>query len=102
MVETISCAAATEIDGVQRSGGSLEGVVGRRYPKADARTAGSRTRIGIEVAVLWPSPLSQLLGQVRERVRTRVVDLTGLDVDAVDVVAARIVQDTPELPRRVT
>ncbi len=102
VVEAIARTAATEVGGVTRWGSGLDSVVGRRYPKADASTAGNRTRIGLEVAVVWPSALPQVLQQVRERVRTRVGELTGLEVDAVDVLAARIVQDAETEPRRVS
>ncbi len=100
VVETIATAAACEISGVRRSGGTLDGVVGRRFPKVEARTAGTRTRLTVEVAVQWPSPLGQVLAQVRDHVRSQVHDLTGLDVDAVDVLAARVLTDRPTEQRR--
>ncbi len=100
VVETIAGAAACEVDGVRRSGGTLEGVVGRRYPKVEARTAGARARVSVEVAVAWPVALSQVLAEVRDRVRSQVQDLTGLQVDAVDVIAARIVIDEGQGDRR--
>lgn len=104
VVETIATVAACEVDAITRTGGTLEGVVGRRYPKVDARTAGTRTRIRVEVAVTWPAALPTVLPAVRDRVRDRVQTLTGLDVDAVDVLAAKIVHPDPddERPRRVS
>lgn len=100
VVETIATTAACEVDGVRRSGGTLDGVVGRRFPKVEARTAGTRTRVSVEVAVQWPVPLAQVLAQVRDHVRSRVQGLTGLDVDAVDVLAARVLTDRPTDQRR--
>ncbi len=100
VVETIAEAAACQVDGVRRWGGTLEGVMGRRYPKVDARTAGSRTRVSVEVAVVWPVALSQVLAEVRDRVRSQVQDLTGLQVDAVDVLAARLMLDASQGDRR--
>lgn len=100
VVETIATAAACEVPGVRRVGGTLEGVVGRRLPKVDAKTAGSRTRLTVEVAVQWPAPLGEVLAQVRDRVRSQITTLTGLQVDAVDVLAARMLTDEPSTGRR--
>jgi len=100
VVERIATAAACEVDGVVRSGGTLDGVVGRRYPRAEARTAGSRTRVDLTVAVVWPTPLPRALGEVREHVRDRLRALAGLEADAVDVVAATLVSGTDAEPAR--
>lgn len=101
VVERIATLAAQEITGVTRSGSALDRVVGRRYPKADARTAGGHTRVSIQLAVLWPAPLATVARQVRDRVHARLRSLTGLTVDAVDVTAAKIVRAGTDQDRKV-
>lgn len=101
VVEHIAVHAAAEIPGVVTMGSGLDKVVGRRYPRANADVAGSRTRLHLEVAVAWPFPLADVCAQVRDTVTARVSELTGLSVDTVDVTAAKVVHDTPPPTRRV-
>lgn len=98
VVEHIARLAANEVDGVAGVGSGLDKVVGRRYPKADADVAGSRVRLNVQIAVAWPYPLADVCARVRETVTTRLSELTGLSIDAVDVTAAKVVQ--PEQPTR--
>lgn len=101
VVERIATIAAREVAGVAQVGSTLERVVGRQYPKADAQVAGDRARISVEIAVAWPTSLADVTAGVREAVRTRLEGLAGLQVDTVDVTAARVVHDDAPTPRRV-
>lgn len=101
VVQRVATIAAGEVDGVVSIGSGLDQVLGHRYPKADATVAGSRTRIEVDVAVAWPHPLARVSADVRQNVRQRVSDLVGLQVDAVDVTASKIVHQAPEDNRRV-
>jgi len=101
VVERIAMYAASAVPNVVQVGSTLERVVGRQYPKASADVAGGRSRIGVDVAVAWPASLAEVLLAVRDSVRTRVHDLAGLEVDAVDVTAAKVVHVQPATPRRV-
>ncbi len=101
VVERIAMYAAAAVPNVVQVGSTLERVVGRQYPKASADVAGRRTRIGVDVAVAWPAALTEVLLAVRDTVRSQVHDLAGLEVDAVDVTAAKIVHVQPAMPRRV-
>lgn len=93
--------ASQEIVGVTTSGSTLESVVGRRYPKAAAHTAGGHTAVSVEVAVTWPMPLGTVTRQVRDHVYERLASLTGLMVDSVDVTAAKVVHAEADERRRV-
>ena len=93
--------AAREIDGVVSIGSGFDQVLGHRYPKADATVAGNRVRIEVDVAVTWPHPLAKVSADVRQRVRQRVSELVGLQVDAVDVTASKIVTAPESKVRRV-
>lgn len=99
VVERIATVACGDVEGVVQAGSGLDQVLGHRYPKVNATVAGDRTRIRVEVAVTWPYPLGRVCGQVRDHVRARVTELAGLQVDAVDVTAAKVVH-APEPERR--
>ncbi len=93
--------AATEVEGVAAQGSGPDKFLGREFPHASAEVAGSRARLTVEVAVVWPQPLSEVCARVRALVTARVSDLTGLTVDAVDVTAAKLVHPEPPTTRRV-
>lgn len=99
VVERVARIAAAEVDGVVPRGSGLDGLLGHRYPRAEATVAGDRTRVHVEVAVGWPLPLAQVASAVRARVTERLGELVGLVVDAVDVTAATIVS-APDGPSR--
>ena len=100
-VQHIAEAELGHIPGVVATGSGLDRVVGRQYPKVTADVAGSRAKLGVEIAVVWPLPLAQVCGQVRDTLRNRVGELTGLGIDAVDVTAAKVVQPVAQVRRRV-
>ena len=101
VLEHIAVHAAGEISGVVKTGSALDKVIGRRYPKADAQVAGTRARVHVEIAVLWPCPLAEVTARVRDTVATRLTELTGLTIDAVDVTAATVIHEQPPTTRRV-
>lgn len=101
VLERIAVYAAAEVTGVQETGSGLDKVVGRGLPKAAARVAGSRARVHVDIAVAWPNPLASVAASVREHVRARLTELTGLSVDAVDVDVARVVAADEPHTRRV-
>ena len=101
VVEKVASIAAAEVDGVVASGSGLGGLLGHRYPRADATIAGERARVHVEVAVSWPMPLAQVAAAVRQQVRRRLDELVGLAVDAVDVTAATLVTASPHPSRSV-
>lgn len=64
----------------------------KSMPRATAKVAGGRTRVGVEVAASWPSPLPTVTAQVRDRVSEQVASLTGITVVAVDVTLAEVLR----------
>lgn len=97
-VQRIAEAQLGQVPGVVATGSGLTAVVGRQYPKVTADVAGSRARLTAEIAVAWPFPLADVCARVRDTLITRLTELTGLSIDAVDVTAAKVVQ--PEAPTR--
>lgn len=101
VVEHIAAHAALELNGVATTGSDLEKLIGRRLPKADAQVAGTRARVQLEIAAAWPHPVAALAAAVREHVTSRLVELTGLTIDGVDVDVARVIHPTKPERRRV-
>ena len=101
-VERIATHVASGVEGVAPSTASgLASLVTRTYPRATARVAGNRASLEVEVAIAWPASLATTTASVRDAVRARVGELVGLEVDKVDVTAARVVHHQSEQPRRV-
>lgn len=85
VVERIARQSALENGRVVAVGGRLEQVVGNRYPRVSANVAGDRVRVDLEIAITWPAPADDVSREVRTAVSERVGELTGMQVDAVDV-----------------
>ncbi len=100
VVERIAVQAAHEVDGVVRAGSTLDRALGRRYPKADAEVAGDRVRVTMQVATVWPTPLTRAAREVRAAVTEHLSTMVGMHVDSVDVHAAKVVLDDGEQPAR--
>lgn len=101
VVVRIATIAASEVEGVVRTGSGVDQILGRSCPHAQATIAGGRARIHLDIAVAWPHPLSEVTASVRRRVHDQVSDLVGLAVDAVDVTASSVVHVPPREHRRV-
>lgn len=99
VVERIAVAAAAEVDATARASGGLTRLVRGRLPRASAVVAGQTSRISVEVAATWPTPLASVAGEVRDHVTERVGTLAGVDVTAVDVTVAEIIASRDLSPR---
>jgi len=91
VVERIATIAAGEVDSVTDTDGSWARLGRRGLPRAHATVAGLSSRISVEVAAAWPTPLGSLATRVRDHVCERVETLTGVSVTAVDVRVADVV-----------
>ncbi len=68
-------------------------------PKISADVDGARVYVTVELSVRWPAPVSEVTEQVRSHLRSRVAELTGLDVEEVHIVVADLVTDITPPPR---
>lgn len=91
VIEKVATAAAREIDEVTDQQSGWRTVTRRSLPRATATIAGGHSRIGVEIATPWPTPLTAVATRTRDHVRERVTTLTGMDVIAVDVTVAEVV-----------
>lgn len=106
VVEKIAGWAAREI---AEAGSAAPRLLGRSLPgagrfgirrtdldaaaNASAQIEGSATRIELSISVRWPASIPEVTAQVRDRVRTRVSDLTGLRVQEVGIIVTDLVAD---------
>lgn len=91
VVERIASIAAGEVEAVTDPRQGWIRVVRGGLPRAEAVVAGDTSRISVEVAATWPTPLSGVAARVRDHVSERVHTLAGVTVTAVDVSIADVV-----------
>jgi uncharacterized alkaline shock family protein YloU len=68
-------------------------------PKASARVDGSIVVFDLWISVRWPASVPEVSSAVREHVRGRVSELTGLTVTEVAISVTDLVTQLPPPPR---
>lgn len=68
-------------------------------PKVKADVDGSFVTLEMSISVRWPASVPGVSSAVREHLRTRVSELTGLTVGEVSIVVTDLVTDVPAGPR---
>jgi uncharacterized alkaline shock family protein YloU len=112
VVEKMAAFAAIEIPD---AGGAAPRVLGRSVsgaaafgarqtslttlPKVSADIDGSITVLDLSISVRWPASVPEVSSAVREHVRTRVHELTGLTVAEVAISVTDLVTRLPGPPR---
>ena len=71
----------------------------KSLPKTSVDVDGSKAFVQLEISVRWPASVSDVTAQVRQHVRDRVGELTGLNVDEVHIVVADLATDITPPPR---
>ncbi|GAA3796437.1 hypothetical protein GCM10022226_14660 [Sphaerisporangium flaviroseum] len=105
VLERIATWAVTEVDQVGGGAPRLLGApLGRGTPggapRVSAHVDGHLAIVRVTMSVTYPAPIRQVVHNVREHVRTRVHELTGLDARQVDIDVARLIHPA-EQKRRV-
>ena len=91
VVTRVAAIAAAEVEAVIDTRSGWTRLVRKGLPHADAVVAGGTSRIAVEVAATWPTPLADVAARVRDLVTSRVTELTGTAVSRVDVTVADVV-----------
>jgi len=103
VVVAIARAAALGVTGVapaSATSGLISSAIGRDLPRASAKVAGSRARLEIEVATVWPHPAARVAADVREAVTSQLARLAAVQADAVSVTVDAVVRTSaPERAR---
>jgi uncharacterized alkaline shock family protein YloU len=95
-------AAASRFLGRSMAGASALGA--RRtsltaLPKSTADVDGSLVILDLSISVRWPASVPEVTDAVREHVRSRVSELTGLTVTEVSISVTALVTELPAPPR---
>jgi uncharacterized alkaline shock family protein YloU len=77
----------------------LRGTDLKALPKTSVDVDGSKAFVNLEISVRWPASVPEVTAQVRQHVRDRVRELTGLNVDEVHIVVADLATDITPPPR---
>lgn len=97
-------AAAPRLLGVDLSGGGLDklGVQSSEIgalPTASATVDGALAFVDLTVSVRYPASVRRVADAVRQQVRDRVGQLTGLDIVEVDITVPALVSEPARRPR---
>ncbi|WP_318307635.1 Asp23/Gls24 family envelope stress response protein [Amycolatopsis solani] len=89
-VGRIAAHAAREIGDVGGAAGRVLGVAlggedAERSVKVDAEVDGDRVRLATRLSITYPASVARTTEDARAHLRTRVSELTGLDVERVDI-----------------
>lgn len=102
-VERIVSQVASESE---QTGGSSGGLLGlgqssdlTARPSASVELVGQSADVSVDVTVAYPIPIRQVTNRLRERIRTRVHELTGIDVNRVDVTVTALHRATSSVRR---
>lgn len=68
-------------------------------PKTSAQVDGSVVVLDMEISVRWPASIPATTHMVREHVRHRITELTGLDVTEISIQVTDLVTNLPAPPR---
>lgn len=89
VIEKISSQVASD---ESVAGGSSGGFLGigahadlETRPKVSVELNGNVATLSVEVGLLYPVPLRQATDHLRQRIRARVMELTGVEVRHVDI-----------------
>lgn len=104
VIEKIASVAAAEADGVEgvaRSGITRMMPFGQDSPKADADVRGEHATVDMSIRVRYPQPVGKTCEAVRQRVASRLRELTGLAVNQINISVPELVlgQERPERRR---
>ena len=95
-------AATARVAGRAVPGAGRMGVRGTdldSLPKTTVEVDGSKAFVHLEISVRWPASVPEVTGRVRRHVRDRVDELTGLQVEEVNIVVSDLATDITPPPR---
>ena len=68
-------------------------------PKVSAQVDGTFAVLDLEISLRWPCSIQQVTEHLRAHVCERVHQMTGLELDEVNIHVADLLRELPEQPR---
>lgn len=99
-IRRIAERVSLDVPGTVRRSSTLGRVRGTDAPHADVRVSDRTARVTLRVACTWPSPMSAIAEEVRDRVLRETTRLSGVPVTSVDVTAVAVTPDPETTGRR--
>ena len=104
VIEKIASQVASDESSAGGSSGGFLGIGAHAdlsvRPKASVELSGNIATLSVEVGMLYPVPLRQATEALRQRIRTRVTELTGVEVRQVDIKVSWLTTGTETNRRR--
>ncbi|MEZ5212482.1 Asp23/Gls24 family envelope stress response protein [Gordonia sp. (in: high G+C Gram-positive bacteria)] len=91
-------AYSTGVGSLAGGNAAVRAMVGGSYPRAQIDMGVASPRLSIEVALAWPSPVTQVCRRLRTHLTEELTRLTGVTPAAVDVAVAALVARTSAEP----
>lgn len=95
-------AAASTVLGLSLPGAGLLGAKSTdldALPKSSATVDGSVATVELTVSIRWPNSVAKVAGEVRDHVRSRITELTGLEVTEVRIAVTDLATTIAPPPR---
>lgn len=94
--------AVLDTPGTVAHRGTLGKLIGTGSPRATITMEGRRARVDVDVAAVWPCPVTRIATDVRERVLREGARLSGVFIRTVDVTVHLVgADDVDQQSRRV-
>lgn len=97
-MERIACGAAARVTGTTSRSRSLTSLT--QLPSAKLSRTGSVFVIELDVAAMWPAPVSDVATRVRDQVRDEVTRQSGVTIERVDVTVHVVSPDADDLAEK--
>ncbi|GEK22027.1 Asp23/Gls24 family envelope stress response protein [Cellulomonas xylanilytica] len=82
----------------EESSGAVERTLGRGYPRVHWQRAGTRARVEVEVAILWPASAAEVTTGVQAALHQQLGRLAGQDLAHVSVAVREVVRAASARP----
>ncbi|WP_157559739.1 Asp23/Gls24 family envelope stress response protein [Nocardioides sp. Soil777] len=92
--------AVLDTPGTVAHQGALGKLIGTGSPRASITMEGRRARVEVDVAAVWPSPVTRIATDVRDRVLHEAVRQSGVFIRTVDVTVHLVTPDAVDHQQR--
>ncbi len=92
--------AVLDTPGTVAHQGALGKLIGTGSPRASITMEGRRARVEVDVAAVWPAPVTRIATDVRDRVLREAARQSGVFIRTVDVTVHAVTPDAVDHQQR--